>query len=130
MPLIEIEAMHFRVRKNIVQLVRTAYDATEKKPKATVVGRMPLDQPEITDELRSLLTPSEVVEAQDWISGQHRVAMLREELAALSLAENLELADRWFARQGDSQAAAAAAASTLAAWQSLRRTLKARGLLG
>jgi hypothetical protein len=130
MPQHEIKAMHFRVRKNVVQLVRTTYDASEKKPKATVVGRIPLDRPEITDELRVLLTPSEAEELQEWVSGQHRMTMLREELAALSLAENLELADRWFARQGDSRAAAAAAAAMLQAWQSLRKTLKAKGLLG
>jgi hypothetical protein len=30
--------MHFRVRKNVVQLVRTNYDAEGKEPKATVAS--------------------------------------------------------------------------------------------
>jgi hypothetical protein len=122
--------MHFRVRKNVIQLIRTTYDAVEKKPKATLVGRVPLDKPELTEELRTLLTPAEAEELQEWVAGHHRLAMLREEFAALSLAEHLELADRWFARQGDSRAAVMAAAELLPALQALRKTLKAKGLLG
>jgi hypothetical protein len=122
--------MHFRIRKNVVQLVRTTYDPTDKKPKAAVVGRIPLGNPEVTESLRGALTPEEAVELEDWIAGQHRVAMLREELAALSLADQMDMAERWFARQGDSRAATAAAAEMLPAYQRLRKTLKSKGLLG
>jgi hypothetical protein len=89
-----------------------------------------LNEPALTDSLRALLSHSDVAELEEWIASHHWVPMLREELAALSLAENLELADRWFARQGDSHGAAAAAANVLPAWQSLRKTLKGKGLLG
>lgn len=122
--------MHFRVRKNVVQLIRTTYDNADKKAKATVMGTMLLDRPEITDALRAVLTEAEVKEAEAWIEGQYHTATLREELAALTLADTLSAANRWFARQGDSSAASTALASFLPEWHSLRKTLKDKGLLG
>lgn len=122
--------MHFRVRKNVIQLVRTTYDSATGKPRAQVVGRMPLAAPEVTPQLRESLTASEIVEAQSWISTQHRTAMAREELAALTLGETLELANRWFNRNGDATVSAAVAAQLLPPWQALRRTLKNQGFLG
>jgi hypothetical protein len=112
-----------------VQFVRTTYDVAGKKARAVVVGRMPLENPGITDELCAVLTDAEVKEAEVWIEGQGRLAKLREELAAMTLAETLALANRWFARQTDSGAAARAAANLLPELQALRRTLKTKGLL-
>jgi hypothetical protein len=116
--------MHFRVRKNVIQFVRTNYDQATKKPKAVVVGRVALTEPVISDDLRAALTAEEIVEAENWIKRQHRLTSLREELAALTLAENLSMANRWFARQGESEAASLAMAKLLPELQSLRRTLR------
>jgi len=122
--------MHFRVRKNVIQLVRTTYDGATGKPRAQVMGRMSLAAPEVTPELEACLTEAEIAEARAWIGTQHRVAMAREELAALTLAETLDLANRWFARNGDATVSVAVAAQLLPQWQALRRTLKLQGFLG
>ncbi|MGR8936052.1 MAG: hypothetical protein ACU837_16990 [Gammaproteobacteria bacterium] len=122
--------MHFRTRKNVVQLVRTIYDQANKKPKAVVVGSIPLDNPVISDELRKKLTGEEIAAAETWINYYHRAALLRDELAALTLAETLRSANRWFARQGESEQACIAVAEMLPELQALRKTLKSSHLLG
>lgn len=121
--------MHFRTRKNVVQLVRTTYDQANKKPKAVVVGRIPLDNPIISGELREQLSVDEIAEAERWIKYHHLTALLREELAALTLAETMRLANRWFARQGDTEEASVAATNMLLEFQTLRKTLKSKNLL-
>lgn len=122
--------MHFRLRKNIVQLVRTSYDRATKKPRATVIGRMPLRQPALTPELKRKLTETEIAEVEAWIEGHHRMNSLKEELAALTLPESISLANLWFARNADNPAAAAIIPQLLPALQSLRKTLRKEGLLG
>jgi len=122
--------MHFRLRKHIVQLIRTSYDPDEKKPKATVVGRMPLKQPELTPELRSKLTEHEIAEAEEWIEGQYRMNSLKEELAALTLPESISAAHRWLSRNADNPAAAAIIPQLLPVLQALRKMLRNKGLLG
>ena len=122
--------MHFRLRKNVVQLVRTLYNPDTKKPKTVVVGRMPLKQPEVSSELRSKLTEDEIVEAEEWIEGEFRMNSLKEELAALTLAESISAANRWFSRNTDNPAATAIALQLLPAFKTLRKTLRGKGLLG
>jgi len=122
--------MHFRLRKHVVQLVRTSYDPDTKKPKAVVVGRMPLKEPKLSAELRSQLTENEITEAEEWIEGQHRMNTLKEELAALTLPESIAAANRWFSRNADDPAAAALVPQLLPALQALRKMLRRKGLLG
>lgn len=122
--------MHFRLRKNVVQLIRTAYDPGTKKPKATVIGRMLLRQPELTPDLKRKLTDAEIAEAQAWIEGQHRMNSLKEELAALTLPESITLANRWLSRNAENPATATIIPQLLPALQTLRRTLRKQGLLG
>lgn len=116
--------MHFRVRRNVVQLVRTTYDPEAKRPKAQVVGRIPMADPMLSDELRGLLTTEEIAEAEAWIALEFRKVLLREELAALSLAESLEQAHAWFQRQGGAPLAAEMAAAVLPNLTALRKTLR------
>jgi hypothetical protein len=52
--------MHFRVRKNVIQLIRVTYDAGKKKGVNTVVGSVRLNRPELSAELQLALTPAEV----------------------------------------------------------------------
>jgi len=122
--------MHFRLRKNVVQLVRTLYNPDTKKPRTVVVGRMPLKQPKVSPELRSKLTEDEIVEAEEWIDGQFRMNSLKEELAALTLPESISAAHRWFSRNADNPAAAAIIPRLLPALQGLRKMLRRNGLLG
>jgi hypothetical protein len=122
--------MHFRSRKNVVQLVRTSYNPLTKKPRTKVVGSMQLKQPELSKELKSKLTEDEIAEVEAWINGQFRTNSLKEELAALTLAESISAANRWFSRNSDNPAAAAVALQVLPEFKALRKILRTRGLLG
>jgi|GEM_PF-1803696 len=116
--------MHFRVRKKTVQLVRTTYNPSTKKPHATVVGNMLLDAPLLTEELKKILTNEEIEQTETWIEYNHRITLLEEEHAALTLINALNLANRWFKNHGESEVAHIAAANILPELQSLRKTLK------
>ena len=121
--------MHFRLRKNVVQLVRTSYNPETKKPRTVVIGRMPLKQPKLSPELESKLTEDEIAETEEWIEGQFRMNSLKEELAALTLPESISAAHRWFSRNADNPAAAAIIPQLLPALQALRKVLRRNGLL-
>jgi hypothetical protein len=122
--------MHFRLRRNVVQLIRTLYDPATKKPKAVVIGRMPLRDPEVTPELKRMLTDAEIAEAEAWIDVNHRLNSLKEEFAALTLPESISLAIRWFSRNADSPAALTLMPQLLPEFQALRKMLRKKGLLG
>ncbi len=122
--------MHFRLRKNVVQLVRTSYNSDTKKARTVVVGRMPLKQPKLSPQLKSKLTEDEIAETEEWIEGQFRMNSLQEELAALTLPESISAAHRWFSRNADNPAAAAIIPQLLPALQALRKVLRKQGLLG
>ncbi len=95
-----------------------------------VIGRIPLEESEIPEELRTQLSPSELAEAEAWMAKRHRTTTLREELAALMLPETLAMANRWFVRQGESEAAGAVASEVMPELQALRKTLNKHNLLG
>jgi len=122
--------MHFRLRKNVVQLVRTLYNPDTKKPRTAVVGRMPLRQPELSPELKSKLTEDEIAEAEEWIAGEFRMISHKEELAALTLPETIAAANRWFSRNSDNPVATAIALQLLPEFKILRKMLRGKGLLG
>lgn len=122
--------MHFRLRKNVVQLIRTIYDPDTKKPRTSVVGRMPLSEPKLSSELKSKLTNAEIEEAENWINDQYRLNSLKEELAARTLSDTISAANRWFSRNPDSPAAAALALQLLPEFKALRKILRSKGLLG
>jgi hypothetical protein len=121
--------VHFRIRQHVVQLIRTSYDPATKKPKATVLGRMPLRNPALTPELRAALTPAEIKEAEAWLQRRGRLELLREEFAALGLPEELLRAANWFRTNADSPAAQAAAADLLPALYQLRQAIKELGVV-
>ena len=91
---------------------------------------MPIGQPKLTRELRKKLTEDEIAEAEQWIDGQFRLNSLKEELAALTLAESISTANRWFSRNEDNPAATAIALKLLPEFKALRKMLRKKGLLG
>lgn len=121
--------MHFRVRKNVVQLVRMSYDAELGRGRAVVVGSVKLAEPVLPDELTGKLTPDERAEFEGWVATRHREDELKAELAALTLAEQMEMAQGWFERQADSETARAVANEIAARWPAFRRKLVKHGLL-
>lgn len=120
--------MHFRERNQIVQVIRTKYDAAEKKGKNEIVGRLRRANPKLTDELAAALSKEERKEVASWIEGYATVAGLKREIAARTLHEQLALAQEWFAEQKGDQARLLAA-SLVPAWVRLRGTLKKNGLV-
>lgn len=120
--------MHFRERNQIVQVIRTKYDAVTKKGKNEIVGRLSKANPKITDELKSALTPEERKEVSAWIAGHASVEALRRELAVRTLSEQLALAEAWFKDKKDDDARLLAA-SLAPACTRLRAALKKGGLV-
>lgn len=88
--------MHFRLRNRVIQVIRTTYDATTKKPKAQVLGTLSKLNPEIGDELRLSCKPDELVEIKAYIKNQHALNRLQLEMAARTLISQLEKAAEWF----------------------------------
>lgn len=121
--------MHFRIRKNVIQLIRTTYDDNKKKGINSIIGTVPLSKPELSDASRMQLTKEEISAFDTWINTQHRTSMLREEIAALTLAETMALAEKWFERDSDSRTTHIVVHDIVSHWQSLRRTLTKKGLL-
>lgn len=120
--------MHIRIRNKVAQLIRTSYDATQKRPRNTIVGRVLLANPVLDAKTRELLTEDEINEFESWALQQQRAVLLQEELGALTLADQMMQANRWLAREGDNPQTRAAAASIAANWQILRRTMRKLGL--
>ncbi len=121
--------MHFRVRKNVIQLIRGVYDPHKKKGVAQIVGSVRLDDPVLSQELSSLMTSEEVDAFQQWINTLHRTEQLKAELAALTLAEQMKLANTWFAQQANNNTAAQIGNEIQTAWQALRRTLNQTAMI-
>lgn len=121
--------MHFRLRKNVIQLIRTTYNESKKKGDNVIVGTVKLSKPQLSDELQAKLSSEEINAFETWLTTQHRTEMLRAELAALTLAETMHIAQIWFEREGQSIAAQNAAADIMNVWQSLRRALTKQALL-
>ena len=116
--------MHFRVRKKVVQLVRTTYVPDEKEPQAKVVASLLLAAPQITEELKNMLTPAELEETQEWIAQHHHLMALKDELAALQLADNIDMARRWLKKESQSSLALRTAAEIRDSLQPLKKALK------
>jgi len=120
--------MHFRERDQVVQIIRTKYDAALKKGKNEIVGRLVKANPQISAELASALTKDERKEVTAWIEGYAKVVRLKKELAVRTLQENMTHAEQWFADQKGDEARMLAA-SLVPAWVRLRATLRKNGLV-
>src|SRR5665213_2971426 len=68
-----ISKMHFRERGQMVQIIRTKYDAAQKKGKNEIVGRLVKANPKVSDELAAVLTKEERKEVATWIEGYAKV---------------------------------------------------------
>ena len=120
--------MHFRERNQVIQIIRTKYDAATKKGKNEIVGRLPKANPKLSDELVAALTKEERKEVATWIEGYATVGRLKRELAVRTLQEQMALAQEWFADQKGDEARVLAA-SLMPAWARLRSTLKKSALV-
>ncbi len=120
--------MHFRERNQIIQVIRTKYDAAEKKGKNEIVGRLQKSNPKLTDELSAVLTKEERKEVLAWIEGYATLERLKRELAVRTLHEQLAFAQEWFVDQ-KGEDARLLVASIIPAWARLRATLRKNSLM-
>lgn len=120
--------MHFRDRGQTVQLIRTSYDASSKKGKNEIVGRLVKANPQISPSLESALTAEERTELTAWLAGSATLQRLKRELAVRTLPEQLSLAKEWFTDKKDDDARLLAA-TLVPMWVKLRVVLKRNGLL-
>jgi hypothetical protein len=119
--------MHFRDRGQVVQIIRTTYDAASKKGKNEIVGRLSKENPKILEKWGDLLSPAERKEVTAFIDGYATLAKLKGELAARSLTEQMALAEGWFSTH-KGEDARLLAASLVPAWTRLRGSLKKNNL--
>ncbi len=120
--------MHFRERGNVVQVIRTKYDAGSKKGKNEIVGRLVKANPQISEALEKTLTTEERKELATWLKGHATSERLKRELAVRTLPEQLAFAKDWFKTQ-KGEDARDLAASLIPAWHALRSVLKRNGLV-
>lgn len=121
--------MHFRYRDNVIQVIRTTYDKESKRGRSVVVGRLPRLSLAIGDNLRDACTLDELREIEAWVAENQRAEALKSELAAMTLAEQLNRANLWFSANKDSEAAKRLAAEAHFAWLELVRDLRKLELL-
>ncbi|MGQ0622867.1 MAG: hypothetical protein ACT4QA_23675 [Panacagrimonas sp.] len=95
--------MHFRERNRMVQVIRTTYDPARQKGRPEIVARLSKAKPAITDEVRKVCTPDELLEIQAWIAANSPVPARSEAVADLKGARRLA--------KGRNRRQAAAAAS-------------------
>ena len=120
--------MHFRERGHVVQVIRTTYDPATKKGKNEIVGRLVKSKPQVTDELKAVLSREELKEVAAWIAGYAKTEALRRELAVRGLSEQMALAEEWFVGQKGEEAHFLAS-SLVPAWARLRAALKRNGMI-
>ena len=121
--------VHFRYRKNVVQVVRTTYDPATKKPRAEIVGRFLRSDVKPDAESLAGCTPAEVEEVHRWIAGNMKANSVAIEHAARSLSEQIAKAAEWFDTTDDMDSARLLATEVLQQWAQLRSGLRRRGLL-
>ncbi len=93
-------AMHFRVRLNSVQLVRTNYDAEKKRGRYEVIGSIPQRALVLPEALAARLTPEERHEFETFAVIHLNATALQAKVHALQIVDIVQ------------QALAAAEAST------------------
>lgn len=121
--------MHFRLRNNVVQVIRTTYDPTTKKPRAEIVARLSRADPIADPALLCGCTPAEVAEVERWIACQMRAVTVAAEHSARTLAEQIVRAGAWFTTTEDVESARLLASEVQLQWAKLRNQLRRSGLL-
>lgn len=121
--------MHFRLRHNVVQVIRTTYDPSTKKPRTEIVGRLARHEPAVGDDLRRTCSTAEIEEVEAWIANSLRADAVASEHAARTLAEQMERSGEWFAASPAHPGAQQLAAEVQQQWVRLRNRLRRHGLI-
>ncbi len=79
--------MHFRIRENAIQLIRTTYDADSKKGKSQSLGTVPRRTMTLSEPTAAKLTPEETAEFEIFVQNY------RNSIALQSKAYGYQLCD-------------------------------------
>ena len=120
--------MHFRVRGNNVQIVKTDVDKKTLQSKSVPAGSANIKTGVLSDELLSKLTEKEVQEVRRWIEARQRINALRQEVEAHQLPARIEEATAWLAGAEPAKVADIAQEIERAVGK-LRRTMMRGGLI-
>lgn len=93
--------MHYRVRGNSVQLVKTMREEGSDKVQSRPVGSINLLTGELNPAALAALTPGEVADAQAWIANRCTVRDRCFELEFLTLSSRLSELAEWVRRADD-----------------------------
>lgn len=95
--------MHFRIRGNNVQVVKTETDSSGKK-KSVPVGSFRKVDSDVPDSLKEKLSASEIAEVKAWLSHSSSVEDMKAKMAAFTLAEQIDLAVTWLNKADKAEA--------------------------
>jgi len=79
--------MHFRMRSNVVQLIRTTYDADSKRGKNEVVGTVQRRNMTLSDQVAGKLTEEEKQEFNTFAAAYHNSTALQAKVYAYQIAD-------------------------------------------
>ena len=113
--------MHFRIRGNNVQVVKTEADETGKK-RSVAVGSFKRQSSEIPSELSEKLSKDEISEVLNWMEFNAHANSLKAKAAAFGLPEQIALAAEWL-NSVDKEEATFVVDSVLESLRLLRKAL-------
>ena len=87
--------MHFRVRGNNLQIVKTVVDPVTRKTVSKPVGSANLVRGEVGEQARAALTEAEVPGVQEWIARHREQTAKRRELEFQTIAATLMSVAEW-----------------------------------
>jgi len=120
--------MHFRFRGNNIQVVKSKPEGSTGKAKSVPIGSINRATLAISDALRGNCSSTELKEIEAWVKRYQAVDDLKYKYAALTLAEQIAAAIRWFETATPVEAYQVVD-DTLTATTALRKVLSKRGLL-
>lgn len=120
--------MHFRFRGNNIQVVKSQKIGLDDKAKSVPLGSINRATLKISDKLRNNCTPAELAEIESWVKRYRAIDDVRRHHAAVTLAEQMAAAAKWF-EQSTPDEARPIADDVMATSVLLRRVLNRRGLI-
>jgi len=116
--------MHFRVRRKVIQLIRTRYDNDSKRAVTDRVGTVPLTATALPEDVAALLTAEERLEFDEFLATRRRREELEDELAVHTLPESIDRVANWLRAPHNATAARPMLPRLTEAMQVLRRALR------
>jgi hypothetical protein len=117
--------MHYRIRGNSVQVVKTQPDPKTGKVRSVPVGSANLATGKLSDRLSQGLTPAEIAEVETWTTARTELERQKRGLEARMLPETLAHIAEWVG-QADKAEVEQVADQVQFAMADLRRALRQR----